>query len=215
MLAKVPAPTGPIDHLPIDGPYLAWTADDGASPAVITAYAEFVRRVPTIRLTLFVTGFYDAWTQCAPVLRPLVDEGRIQLANHTWNHPDLTSLSDGDIVAELQRTHDFIWNTYAVDARPFFRPPYGYRNSRVDRAASSIGYSVTTMWYGSLADSSYLPPEEIVRLGNEWFTAGRIVIAHLNHDPIIGVMDQLAGIVQSRSLIPVTLNDVFSSSVHP
>jgi peptidoglycan/xylan/chitin deacetylase (PgdA/CDA1 family) len=187
---------------------MAWTADDGTDAAVIRAYADFARRTGH-RFTLFVTASYGPWTETAEVLRPLVASGQIQLANHTWDHPDLTSLSDDAIRSQLQRAHDFIQTTFGVDARPYFRPPYGYINGRVERVAAEMGYTVPTMWYGSIADSSYIPQEEIVRLAGEWFLPARIVIAHLNFDPVVGVMDQLDGVLRQRGLQTATLNDVF------
>jgi peptidoglycan/xylan/chitin deacetylase (PgdA/CDA1 family) len=188
--------------------------DDGLNAAVIAAYVDFARRSGN-RFTFFATGGYPAWQETAPLLAPLVSTGQIQLANHTWDHPDLTSLSDGDIQWQLQRNHDFIQSTFGVDARPYFRPPFGYYDGRVINAAAAIGYSVPTMWYGSIADSDPIPEAEIVRLAGEWFLPAHIVIGHLNHDPVTHVFDQLDSIVQQRGLATVTLNDVFASEQHP
>lgn len=119
------------------------------------------------------------------------------------------------MINELQRNHDYIQDTWGVDARPFFRPPFGYHDARVDAAAASIGYTVPTMWYGTLGDSGDLTGEDIVALAETWFQPQRIVIGHLNLDPVLGVLDQLGDIVRKRGLRTVTLNDVFRSQQHP
>ncbi|MFK4731326.1 polysaccharide deacetylase family protein [Agromyces mediolanus] len=214
VLDRVDAPSEPITGLPGEGTLLAWTADDGTDSAVVAAYAAFAATTG-VRLTLFATGCYDAWTDNADALRPLVDAGQVQLANHTWSHPDLTELGDQEIVDELQRTHDLLGTLYGVDARPFFRPPFGYYDDRVIAAAASIGYTTPTLWYGSLADSGLVSEQQIVDLAGEWFLPQHIVIGHLNFDPVTKVFPQLHGIIADRGLTTVTLNDVFRSEYHP
>jgi len=214
VLVKHPAPTSSFTGLPGEGNLLAWTVDDGTDPAVIAAYAAFAATTGT-RLTLFATGSYPAWRENAEVLRPLVASGQVQMANHTWTHPDLRSLSDAGIRDELQRTHDLIGELFGVDARPFYRPPFGYYNDRVMHVAAEIGYTATTMWYGSIADSSLIPEAEIVRLAHEWFLPQHIVIGHLNYAPVTHVFGDLAQVIADRGLTTVTLNDVFSSAAHP
>lgn len=213
-LDRVPAPHEAFTALPGEGSLLAWTVDDGSDSAVVRAYAEFAATTGT-RLTLFVTGSYASWADNVDVLAPLVGTGQVQLANHTWSHPDLQTLSDQGIRDELQRTHDRIGELYGVDARPFYRPPYGFHDARVRAAAASIGYTAPALWYGSLADSGLIPAEEIVRLAHEWFLPQHIVIGHLNHAPVTTVFPQLAQVIADRGLTTVTLHDVFHSEQHP
>lgn len=214
VLDRVPAPAGPFYGLPGEGNLLAWTVDDGADSAVVAAYAAFAAATGT-RLTLFATGSYPAWAGNAEALRPLVESGQVQIGNHTWSHPNLTALSDQGIIDELQSTHDLIASLYGVDARPYYRPPYGYFDDRVLAVAASIGYTAPTMWYGSLSDSGYLPSDQIVALADQWFLPQHIVIGHLNFPPVTEVFPQLSQIIAARGLTTVTLNDVFTSEFHP
>ena len=148
-LARVALPAGVITKLPGRRPLLAWTVDDGMDADVVGKYIEFAAATGT-RLTLFINGAYPAWTKHAALLRPLGASGQIQLGNHSWDHPNLTKLSDSRVVAELQRNHDFITSTYDVDARPYFRPPYGFRHPMVPPGHIVIGHanfpSVTTVF---------------------------------------------------------------------
>jgi peptidoglycan/xylan/chitin deacetylase (PgdA/CDA1 family) len=155
------------------------------------------------------TATSPGWTTHAALLRPLVASGQIQLGNHTWDHANLTKLSDGQVVAELQRNHDFISNTYGADARPYYRPPFGFHNARVNRVAASIGYTTPVMWYGSLSDSALLVPDKVVTFADQWFLPGRIVIGHANFLPVTTVFPQLSAIIHGRGLQTVTVNDVF------
>ncbi|MDP9117606.1 MAG: polysaccharide deacetylase family protein [Actinomycetota bacterium] len=202
------APDGMIAALPGHRGLLALTVDDGTSAEVVSAYADFARR-SGIRLTFFPNGNNPSWTDNAAQLRPLVDSGQVQLGNHTWSHPNLTRLSDYDVADQISRNEKFLTNTYGVSGRPFLRPPFGFHNERTDRIAADQGYTTEVMWNGSLSDSSVLSSDEILGFARRWLTAERIVIGHANHPGIIGALDQIGALIQSRGLRTVTLNDVF------
>src|SRR3954464_13802304 len=80
-LARVPAPVGVLTRLPGDGNQLALTVDDGASSAVVAAFGQFCRDTGT-RL-FFAKGPNASWSDNAAALRPMVDSGQVQMANHT------------------------------------------------------------------------------------------------------------------------------------
>ena len=212
-LVKRRLPHGTIGALPAGIPGIAWTVDDGIESTVVEAYARFALSTGT-RLTFFLNGIRQSWTEHAELLRPMVRTGQVQLGNHTWSHPALTRLSDSGIEEELLRNHDFIASTYGVNARPFYRPPYGYHDARVDAAAARVGYTTPVLWYGSLADSGPLSSNRIVALGRRWFLPGHLVIGHANHPGTIGALPRLHRILQQRNLDTFTLHDVFKSSEH-
>ncbi len=197
-----------LSKLPGNGDLLAWTVDDGVDTDVVRLYTEFARDTG-VRLTYFVTGSFRSWTDNAALLRPLVESGHIQLANHTWSHPDLTKLSANQVADELGRTDRFLRNTYGVDAAPYFRPPYGRHNAVVDAVAADMGYQVPTLWSADLRDSAVLTEDQIVTMADQSFNPQNIVIGHLNHAPITHVYGQLVDIIRARRLRTVTLDDVF------
>jgi peptidoglycan/xylan/chitin deacetylase (PgdA/CDA1 family) len=207
-LTKHPVPTGTITGLPGQGNSLALTVDDGVDTDVVRLYTEFAEK-SGLRFTFFPNGSRPSWTDNAAILKPLVQSGQIQLGNHTWSHPDLTKLSDGGIVTELQRNEDFIQATYGVSAKPYFRPPYGFHDARVDSVARSIGYSVPVLWYGSLSDSGLITDDQLKAFATQWILPQHIVIGHANFLPVTECFDFLADLIRSRGLQPVTLNDYF------
>lgn len=207
--SRVALPGGGVLHkLPGNSDLLAWTVDDGVNSDVVRLYTQFAKDTG-VRLTYFVTGSYRSWTDNAVLLRPLVESGQIQLANHTWTHPDLTRLSKAQIAEELTRTDAFVRNTYGVDAAPYFRPPYGHHNAAVAAVAADLGYQVTTLWSGDLRDSAPASEAQILRMAYRSFLPQNIVIGHLNHPPVTHVYGQLVDIIRSRGLRTVTLDDVF------
>ena len=207
--ARIPLPGGgALMRIPGDGDLLALTLDDGVNSDVVRAYTQLAKDTG-IRMTFFVNGIYNSWTDNLQMLRPLVESGQIQLGNHTWSHPDLTTVPQAKVVDELKRNDEFLKKTYGVGAKPYYRPPYAKRNATVDAVAGDLGYTVPTLWSGSLSDSTLITEEYIVKMADEYFTPQNIVIGHLNHLPVTHVYPQLIDTIRERNLRTVTLNDVF------
>lgn len=203
-------PAGPIWGLPDEvGNQVAWTVDDGASPDVVMAYANFARLTGT-RLTFFINGMYSAsWEPATPILAPLIASGQVQIANHTFSHPSLLNLGDAQIQDELMRNHGYIQQLFGVDARPYFRPPFGNRDARTDAAAAAVGYTTPVMWYGSIGDSGLIAPEVLMQEATKWMLPAHIVLGHANAPTVTGLFQPLLDLLASRGLVTVTLNDVF------
>jgi len=207
-LVKHPIPTSTITGLPGSGNTVALTVDDGVNSEVVNLYTEFAAR-SGMRLTFFVNGSRPSWTDNVRALRPLVESGQIQLANHTWSHPDLTKLSASAVVGELQRNEEFFKSTYGVSGKPYYRPPFGFHNAAVDAAARTAGYTVPVLWYGSLSDSGLITEDQLRGFATQWMLPQHIVIGHANYLPVTNCFDFLAELIHSRQLQPVTLNDYF------
>jgi peptidoglycan-N-acetylmuramic acid deacetylase len=205
------APGGPpshITHLDGAGNNIALTIDDGISAEVVSAYVEFARATG-VRFTFFVTGSYPSWTENKNALRPFVDSGQIQLANHTWTHQDLTRCSGRQIESELNRCEKLLNTTFGVTGKPFVRPPYGARNGFVDRVAASLGYTSVTTWYGSFGDSSQISERTLLHLANRWLLPQAVVIGHANLPMVTHLYGPITDIIRSRSLRTVTLDDAW------
>ena len=199
---------GPQTGLPGEGKYIAWTVDDGADPEVVRAYAEFARRTGT-RLTFFINGQYPAFKQHRDLLLPLVKSGQLQIANHTYSHAALTSLTDEQIVQELTRNDEEIRRLFGVSSKPYFRPPYGYYDARVLAAAASCGFTRPVLWFGSLADSSNISSAEVYAYAEKYALAQHIVIGHLNYRGVVSELDRIRALLDRRGLKTVTIRDYY------
>jgi peptidoglycan/xylan/chitin deacetylase (PgdA/CDA1 family) len=205
----VAPPRGVVGGLPGDGRYLALTIDDGVNSEVVGAFIALAARTG-IRLTFFPNGRYRSWQDNAADLRPLVDSGQVALGNHTWSHPDVTTLDHRALTEEISRNKQFLWSTYGVRT-PFFRPPYGAHNARTDAVAADLGHPTIALWNGTLGDFTVITPAQLVAGARRWFTAQRIVIGHANHRPVVTVFGELLALIEERGLQTVTLADVWAA----
>lgn len=198
-----------IRELPIWGEKrAAWTVDDGTSPEAVQRYIRLAIE-NELRLTFFVYSGMVSWLKNKKELLPLVESGQIQMANHTAHHPFLPGLSSKEIKRELMSTHDFIERHFGVDARPFYRPPYGGISNRVVEVAADIGYTKTMLWSGSLGDASNIRASRVVTLARSSFYDRSIVLAHANNLTSSTVFPSILESIDKKELNLVTLADAF------
>ena len=146
------------------------TFDDGPDRLtgdLLDALAEHGRRA-----TFFLVGCQVAAR--AELVRRIVADGHA-VGNHSWDHPSLPSLTEPEIVGQLRRTSDAIEAVCGL--RPaIFRPPYGARDARVDRAAAALGMQ-TLLWDVDPADWSSPGVEPIAAAIRE-AADGEVVLLH-------------------------------------
>ncbi|WP_033414350.1 polysaccharide deacetylase family protein [Actinomycetospora chiangmaiensis] len=208
--AAVPASVPP----PPPGRLIALTVDDGYAPEVVAGYVEFARRTG-VHLTFSPNGTYArAWDPHAAVLRPLIEAGQVQIMNHTFSHPWLTRTSAGRIREELERNERWVAATFATTSRPFWRPPYGAHDPRVDAIAKDAGYPTPVLWTGSYGDATTVTPQFLLSQARRYLTPGTIIVGHANHPTVLGLFDQITAIIRERGLRPVTLNEFFAAQPH-
>ena len=203
-------PVGVVHGLPGAGSDLALTIDDGTSTEVVAAFAAFAAD-SGVRLTFFPNGCYRSWTDNAAALRPLVDSGQVAFGNHTWSHPDLTTLGDRQVAEEITRNQAFLRTTFGVHDSPFLRPPYGARDERIDRIAADLGHPTVALWNGTLDDSRVLSAEQLLAAARQWFTARTIVVGHANHPTVTTLYGDLLALISQRGLRTVNLADVWAT----
>ncbi|KAJ3007834.1 UNVERIFIED_CONTAM: chitin deacetylase [Siphonaria sp. JEL0065] len=104
------------------------------------------------------------------------------IGTHTWSHPDLTSLSADQVVAELVYGARALFYEVTGMAPKYFRPPYGSLSDNVRNIAAGLGLHAVT-WSQDSADWSYTG-----NMGNvpaafqNWMNQGLDAKISLEHD---------------------------------
>lgn len=174
-------------------PWIALTLDAGAGAAPTPRILEALRE-RGITITFFLTG---RWMRANPdLVRQMVADGH-ELANHTVNHPDLTTLDDDAIRRELSETEAILQEIApGATTRPFFRPPYGAYNERVLRVALAEGY-LPVYWTLDSLDSVGEPKtpeflvERVTRKLNPDDLRGAIILAHCGSDATADALPEI------------------------
>lgn len=122
------------------GNRVSLTFDDGPTPGITDRVLKDLRE-RDIRATFFVIG--KKVTAHPEFLQQAVAEGH-EIANHTYTHPKLSSLSSGRVERELHQCQEAV--AKAIGYEPvWFRPPYGAFRRNQGSMAVQEGLGVL-MW---------------------------------------------------------------------
>jgi peptidoglycan-N-acetylglucosamine deacetylase len=201
-----------VSHASPSGGSVALTIDDGYSPEAVDAYVAFAAR-SGICIIFSPNGInHRIWERHTKRLRPLIATGQVQIGNHTWSHPDLRALSDVAVREEIERNEQWIQETFGITSRPWFRPPFGFHDQRIDELAASLGFTRILMWNGTFGDATPISPGELLDLARRWLHPGTIMLGHANHPTITHLFGQVQQLLAARRLHPNTLDQLFGTT---
>ena len=207
-----PGPPKVVFHGPAGTEQIAITIDDGSCQPCVDAYVAFAQS-SGVHITFSPNGIYKgAWDPHTPTLRRLIETGQVQLANHTYSHRDLKRMPDAQIRADLERNEAWIQSTFGITTRPWFRPPFGFHDARVDAAAGTAGYTKVLMWNGSYGDATLLTPDALMTEARKYLKPGVVMLGHANHPTVTELFGQITDLLRTRGLTPVTLDEMFGTS---
>jgi peptidoglycan-N-acetylglucosamine deacetylase len=190
-LATTLVPVGVAQAAPCAAGTVALTFDDGPSPSHTPAVLDQLRAHGAVA-TFFVIGS-RVGSQPATVRR-MEREGHA-VANHTWNHENLTRLSNAGIRSTLDRTDRAIRAT-GVRSTRLLRPPYGATDSRVRSTVRAAGYGHIT-WT--------VDPRDWERSSSQ---ISSFVLNNLRNGAVILLHDGTANAGQTRAALPTILRGI-------
>ena len=178
---------------------IAITYDDG--PSQYTAELLDGLKARGAKATFFVVG-YQAQARPSIVQREWM-EGH-QVANHTWDHPQLTKQSAAGVQSQLSRTDAMLDRAIGFDQNYMLRPPYGDYNQAVLNAAGvpAVFWSMDTADYKT-SDASVVC-SQIVRAARD----GGICCIHDTHLSTVRGSLQAIDILKQQGYQFVTVEEL-------
>ena len=182
-------------------PMIALTFDDG--PSANTGRILDVLKQYNGRATFFVTGNRVA-NYRGTILR--AQELGCEIAGHSWNHKDLTKLSESSIRAQILDVEKAIYSVTGVSP-PIYRPPYGAQDSKVRRVSGELGYALI-MWSVDTLDWKYRNANYIYNAVMKGESDGAIVLCHDLHSTTADAMERVIPELVSRGYQLVTVSEL-------
>jgi peptidoglycan/xylan/chitin deacetylase (PgdA/CDA1 family) len=165
-----------------------------------------------VHATLFPTGASVSTTaqgkaamELAATRPDLFDFG-----NHSWDHPDFTTLSAAQMAEQLSSSEAAVQDLIGASTKPWFRPPYGAWTYEVRVGVGAAGWSQLIMWdvdtldWKAPADGGPTAADIVTKVISRG-QGGSIVLMHLGGWNTLAALPDLIAGLESRNLTPVTL----------
>jgi peptidoglycan-N-acetylglucosamine deacetylase len=134
-----------------------------------------------VKAIWFINGMYIQRAdgtmneEAVSFLKEIHEKGHM-IGNHSFSHPDLTTLSSSKLNEEIKKNSDLIEEI--IGEKPtFLRPPFGQYNDNVISVAKQHGM-LTTNWSVGALDWEYTESEKVKNQIISTMHPGAIILSH-------------------------------------
>lgn len=185
---------------------VALTFDDGPRPGVTEPLLAVLER-EGVPATFFVIGRHAA--SFPELTRRLASNGN-QVENHSYSHPNLTTLPEAEVERELVRTSAAIEAATGRPAR-YFRPPGGNVNPAVSRIAARWGMT-PAMWTVGADTYEQTTPNLLAEYVVRRAEPGSIILLHNGRMLTVQALPKILDGLRRRGFGFVTLDQLAPSN---
>ncbi|MBI0577198.1 polysaccharide deacetylase family protein [Neobacillus cucumis] len=152
--------------------YVALTFDDG--PSEYTPHILRILKYYRVKATFFIVGKNVTQSQ-HQILKQLISNGNV-LGNHTWNHPNITKLSQKKLTEEIESTNQVIKKITNQEVQ-IFRPPYGEITEESEGTVLGLGL-IPVLWDLDTLDWNLSIQEPIEERVSRQIQRDHIILMH-------------------------------------
>ena len=193
----------------VPGNVIALTFDDGPHPQNTPRLLDMLKE-RGIKATFFLIG--KSATTWPDIVRRIVAEGH-EVGNHTWSHPQLTSLKESRVLSELQTTHDAIVKACGV-APLLYRPPYGATRLSQQKLIHDHFQYPAILWDVDPLD--WQQPRTVAKVHDRVLArthSGSIILCHDIHEPTVDAMPSTLDELMAKGFHFVTVTQLINLEV--
>lgn len=184
---------------------VALTFDDGPHGKLTPQLLDLLQR-ENVRATFFVLGSLVAANP--QIVQRMAAEGH-EVANHTWNHPRLPSLSPEKFDEQIRKTTEIIEQNTGKKVT-IMRPTYGLYNERVkNELLSDYGLDII-LWSVDPNDWKKPGANVVARRLVEGAHPGAILLAHDIHPGTIAAVPQAIAQLKAKGYEFATVSELLA-----
>lgn len=188
--------------------YYGLTFDDGPNPTY-TPQVLAELKAAGAHATFFLIGENVA---AAPTLVQQEVADNHTIGNHTYTHPDLTTLSASQVNTQLTRTQQAIQAAAGVTPT-FVRPPYGEFNSSTLSVFTSPSLGLAnTIWTNDTNDWDGKSVDEIIAAAVAVKNGG-IILMHDAYPNTVTALPRIISQLKAKGMCPGKLQSIFPATV--
>lgn len=204
-------PSVVVSHGSRSSAMVALTFDMGGRTDPALAIMSWLRD-HDVPATIFMTGAsVDSTTAARQVISVInARPDLFDLGNHSYSHPDMTTLSAAQVTDELRRAEAAIAAWANQSPRPLFRLPYGAWDGEVLAGAGAAGYRWTVMWdvdtidWKPISDGGPSAAQIVAKVVGR-AQGGSIVLMHLGGYETVDTLPGIVAGLRARGYTLVTV----------
>ena len=181
---------------------------DAESSGDVTALVLNILEAKNANATFFVTGGFPG--NYPEAIKGIANEGH-EIANHSMTHAQFTRISASRISWELSSTDSAVQQATGFSTKPYFRFPYGDRNSSLVRLVNSLGYLSIYWTIDPQEWRSGKSPSAVASHIVSKAEDGAIILMHDRANTVHALPVAIDGL-RTRGFEIVTLSEVFLSA---
>ena len=129
------------------------------------------------------------------------------IANHSWNHGNLASMSAKKAAADIQRSTRLIEGVIRMPLFPVLRPPGGALDKTLMRVARESGMRAVVMWDVDTRDWTGRKPRAVYRSTLD-ATRGSIILLHTDKANTVKALPRIIDSLRKRGYTLVTVGQL-------
>lgn len=157
-----------------------------------------------VKATFFLDG---SWLKKNPEMAKRIQEEGHELENHAYSHPNMSELSAGLQVQQIEKTKRLLETTLQVKNK-WFAPPSGDFNALTVQTAHAYGLK-TVLWTVDTVDWKDPEPSAVIRKIDAKVEPGSLILMH----PTPCSKAALQGIIRTirnKGILPGTVSETLS-----
>mgnify|MGYP000891746948 CR=1 FL=1 len=191
------------------GKVLALTFDDGPGRYTMDLLATLDRY--QAKATFFVLG--GQVKKYPEVLKAVASKGH-QIGSHSFNHPDLTKISDAQVEQEISQTDSAIKNVLPDYKVSILRPPYGAYNQETSQIAKKHGLA-NVLWSVDTRDWADRDSAIVCNRAVSGAKSGSIILLHDIHSTSVAAVPCILEKLTKSGYKFLTVSELFQSNLEP
>ncbi len=180
---------------------VALTFDDGPDPTTTPQVLDILAKYQA-KGTFFMIG--SKVVNNENLTKRVSDAGH-EIANHTWDHPNLTNLSVSEIQHQVNMTNQAIEK--ACGKKPhYLRPPYGATNATVQQSSGLT----QMLWTVDTRDWENHSTDGIMTNVKNQLQPGGVVLMHDIHQTTINALPTVMEYLKAEGYECVTVSELYA-----
>lgn len=184
-----------------EAPKIALTFDDGPNATYTPLLLDGLKE-RGVKATFFLIGKNIEKGNNRELVLRMYEEGHL-LGNHTYNHVEITKVSDEEAFRELTMTNDLVRDITGVQME-YMRPPFGVWQKKLEQEI----HVIPVLWSVDPLDWSSENEDEIVNKVVTEVQENDIILLHDSYDSSIKAALRIIDLLQAEGYEFVTVDEL-------